>query len=842
MIMRSLVLLVLAVALAAVGADALCSDHKTATECYANRATCHFDLLNVCQEGAALTCEEHLGDTFACDADNRCLLNTLNSLCYTKLPECPTLNSLQCSQRSDCTFDTTCQTGPAPGTCGTHVTGAACQAAGCYSELYLDTSPKCFSNLQEVNRLYSCEFWSNYPNSFSSSRANYACTSHGCASTYNLCFPVDAGTNNDDILGGKAYSTLDYSILPPVVTSDLDFSAQVLLDLYDFVDKNEPKQYTIVIGTDNDYDSLLTTPGRCTTSGYNMPLDVPLVRSNYGDVYPGLLNHVISTVTNTHNLSFLANDERDQAVNNIIGLWRFDPVESIGQRVNIVNGNTNIALTVGNNLLWLMAHCGVKRTETANYYQFVVPIQVASKSLSSAGTGNNVAVSHTNFTVDVYNHGLVQIQTTSRYVFSLELENIVSTPDGCPFNHRRRTFTAVMQFGNAFDSSKIVGVPSLANIHIPKGSHCFGMVATSIEVPTACPDFSCTTKVSFSSQCRISPPDCNGLNFCQYASVEDRAAIVDAWNVGQPLDSLYTFPTSASNFQYGFSYDVAVWDKMIGVTDPGIYIDPQVQRPLDIQLSEPVCPVRVSTNVTLTVVGGFLPTPTSSLLSVLGSINSVAELPPVAGAPQVGNTQLYDNRVLSPVLYFPGALDRELYTLSLVLDQMIIRPLSPYGLPIVSEPAFLTWNDIAPVVYNSPREQVCPTCVLLPSVAAEIGSDGFSIPVVLLRAKMPANGYAIEMRWKATLPNVEPVTGRRLLQAGGGGQQTVVMEGSNTLTIVLANGTTIDASNHWDLGPTSTSTDMTIGVVALLVGAPVAGVAGLGFALSGLFKLSVFAL
>jgi hypothetical protein len=230
-------------------------------------------------------------------------------------------------------------------------------------------------------------------------------------------------------------------------------------------------------------------------------------------------------------------------------------------------------------------------------------------------------------------------------------------------------------------------------------------------------------------------------------------------------------------------------------------------------------------------------------VNVLASINSVTDLPSVGGVPQVGNTQLYDNRVLSPVIYLPNALDREIYTLSLKLDGIVIRPLSPYGLPIVSEPAFLTWNDIAPVVYNSPRDQVCPTCVLLPSVSGAVGSDGFAIPVVLLRAKMPANGYAIDLPWRATLPYVTPILGRRLLQVDEGTNgTTTVTNGTTTVNVIFTNDTSIDPSIHWDLGPTGESADMTIGIIALVVGAPVAGVAGLGFALSGLFKLGVFAL
>jgi len=758
---------------------------------------------NACLNNPApVTCESFGSDSAACASDLECTFNTLNSRCYQPPPECAGLASIMCSKRSDCTYTGSMCTATAQA-CGSHTTGGACAAAGCFWDYYTTTATtttssggQCFFNLQEVNQLFQCSHWSNYP-------STEACAYHGCGSTGSTCHIV---TNTGVETGGSVSVEVEYGVRDAAVTSSaLGFTAQVIIPLSQFWRPSQPVFHAVVIG-DVTAETLhrYTTAGPCTSVKTTFPLESASVPSANADL-TALYNEFLNHVNVNGNLQFASADIRA-----IVGEWATGPLVT---SASILDGNSNIGLGVSGVLANWASQCNITRVSTGSYTTYDVPIAILWRSAD--GT---IRPTPSRFFVSISTAGTVQISATSKAILAATLEDVAAVQDVCPSGQKRRTWSVNLSFKNAFDTSQVIGLRSTADITMQTGAtlnNCFGSEVTSVVPPTACPGFVCTTVVSFRTRCTPIPENGSGLNLCanQLASARHSDLGLDG-TPGLGFDTPYP-----SNLDYHQTFYIKPhsWSQSVGVTD--VNAQPAGSDPTGVAWDE--VPVSISLQVyptediqlELIVRGGVLPTPTSPFSERLQLGSSTG----VNNTLDARNAQLYFTQSLTPLVWLDKADERETYLLHLNLPSIRFYALSSTGVQLALPP--LTWEQLRPFAQYSPRNDVCPTCTLLPVVQQLSGTDGFSEPVKLLRVLLPANGYRMEVGYNVTLPqgaalpDASPAR-RRMLQDQV--SATFVRSGVFSMQWIFSlNGTEavmVDSTQGWDLGPTHDSTKSSLGV------------------------------
>jgi hypothetical protein len=809
----------LAMALAATptNAQTVCSAATPGSQadCYTHRTTCHYDpFATSCYTGAPTTCEQFYLDTVGCAQVVGCAVNSNNAQCYSVPASCTTLTTgVLCSQRSDCSWSgSACLSTPVAGSCATHTTGASCQAASCFWDTAVPGGPRCFFNLQEVTRELPCGTWSNYGQTTA-----YVCGMHGCAYTANLCFTIDSGALNVDsgyaATASVRYSTINTAILPHSTT----FTTQVVMSMSDFFKPMTPVYHSIVLGYPTYPGSLQY--GACTSVQSEPAFGTPLLPSTYLD-QPGLVTRFVSRVQSAHDMTFGNADALDAAVTSAIAQWRVAGT-SVIHRIDMLDGLLNVGASMQFDLDWCVNTCGCGKEVFPTYTQYEVPIGVLSRT-----NGDNVAAAVRNFTVSIYTYGSVQVSANSNNPFHVSIMPSTTSAANCPAGQQQRLWSIRATFDGVHESGRIVGLRSLADVSmvatgtaqtVGAPTNCFGSEPYEVIPPTSCVSGSCTTEIKFRTRCVPITSDGEALNLCSHQLPQDRM-----FEMGGDV----AYPTNL-NYLHSYYQRPKSWLASLGALgDPSPV--PVGQDPsgvaadlVTITLNDAVLPTAF-TNLTLTATFGFATTPDA----MFGSSASFIEL--MNGETGIGtgiderNRQLYFSKTITPVVFLPTLVERQTFGLNIDLATLRIYALSSTGAQIGT--SFLAWSDIAPMVIRSPRQGLvgCSTCVM-PAIATYqgyIGIDAFSVPVAVLRALLPANGYRFEFFWLATLPSVGLAPpGRRLLQAAAT-TTTTVTSGLAIMVAFLPAGAFDPADPlMWDQG--STTTPAMVSFVAL----PVASIA-----------------
>lgn len=789
------------------------SGDGTQTGCYAQRATCSWDYLvsGTCIQGAPTTCESYFTDATGCaSSPTLCALSTQSGRCYTRAPACSTLTSTGCGQRSDCTYSGGACTAT-PSGCGVYATGAPCGNTGCYWDVYTSIatgSPptsgggQCFGNLQEVNLIWGCSRWSGYPlTTFNGNPVNLACSAHGCGLVGGQCVAVDAGTITAD--GGTQLSTLiDFAVVNAQLNPQtLVFNADISIPMSNFWAPLAPIYTMVVIG-----DVLLTPgnfppasqqylrPGLCT-SVLSLPAQAASTFSDLTTLY----SYFITRVQATHSLPFNTTDVRDVAISAILGKYNFNSATGPVYGADIPAGLTNVLLHVGGNLAAWANSCGVTKTVAPTYTQYVVPITILTQTTPLPGSGSSMYMQDTarlSHTISTY--GSVTISATSAAARTIAVTSVVDQQLDCAAGLMRRVFVITEQWA-AVDPTQVVGLRSAADIVPQPGSgvgtpyNCFGTQPTSV-TQQACSGGICTTVATFRTRCVNVPTDGSAFTNCANAQAADRIADMGA-NVAYPtalngVQTFYQFPRS--------------WSAATGITDPnytnaGFDSTGVTPDTVTVNIQQRTYPVFAST-FSLSVLAGLLPIPESPLTSLVVLSNTTGQGTYLT---QLRNAQIEMSKSFTPVIEFPTAQQQQTFSLQMDLSSLYIYGLSSSGALLANAP--LRWTDLAPYTQRSPRQQLngCNTCQLLTAVAAAIGTDGFSVPVVVLQTKLNANGYRLIVNYNATLPNSQSTASntivvgasRRLLQSGGAGSGYQQSGTSSIDFYYINNGT------FWTYGP-----------------------------------------
>lgn len=741
---------------------------------------------------AAVDCSTHT-TLVACTGDAACTYNSLNGKCYNTLAACSSLSQVNCSRRSDCSW-----TGSAcddtPSGCGVHATGIACLDNNCFWDYYttsrdpatgMSGGGQCYQNLQEVNLLFSCSHWSGYPYT---SLSQPACSSHGCAQTGATCGAVTSGSETADNTGYTLSATIGYSIVNPhvpVQAGPLRFIADFVVPMSTFWSFASPRHHAILIGAPTTALQLapfLAGPGPCTSLGAAMPAYEIVA---YAD--PAALQTYFTTRTTATGTLALFNDtgNADQnAVRGMIGTWAYGFTTT-----TIPSSDLHIRLN-GALDAWVTDCTDVTRTITPTYTLYDVPLTIVQRSAS--GTIGSTQ----RFAITVGTSGTVQVSATSRVAMSATLEDVRTVRASCPAGQRLMRWDVVLSFTNAYDTTQRVGLRTAVDVQMetPEGekNNCFGTQATAVTPPTSCPSAVCVTRVSFETRCTPMPLDGTAFQLCSNQLAAAR--IID-------MGSDIAYPT-AWNYKQTFFIKPHSWDATIGITDPDA--SPVGQDPTGVVPDE--VPVTINTafypdaNLTYAfeVRGGLLPTPDAPFSErlELSSANGTSVI-------DLRNRQLFFERTLTLLIWIVDPDQRGTFVLHLHLPSLRIYALSATGAPLGLTP--LTWDDIESSTQRSPRDDVCPTtCTALATVP---GSDGFAIPVTLLRALLPANGYRVVMDYNITWPEIEATRRRRLLQ---------VLEnelGTLEMSFLVPDAPPVDPTQGWDLGSTDASTITSLSVV-----------------------------
>ncbi|MDO9176188.1 MAG: hypothetical protein Q7V62_15375, partial [Actinomycetota bacterium] len=243
----------------------------------------------------------------------------------------------------------------------------------------------------------------------------------------------------------------------------------------------------------------------------------------------------------------------------------------------------------------------------------------------------------------------------------------------------------------------------------------------------------------------------NELSRCSGQLAAARIADMGA-NVPYPdsLDFKQTF--------YDYPHD---WSLALGPTDVGAQpagYDPSgVQADqVPVTLSQPTPPL-TDIAVTLTVLGGLLADPDVFPLDQVRVISNTTG----ASVLDANNAQLKLTENLTPAIFFATDAMQSTFTLAMDLDTLELQPLSSLGADLGAP---ITWSQIAASLLRGPRASCFPPLCMTTLVnAAYTGVDSFTVPVAVLRALAPANGYRLSVSWNATLPQTAGPSGRRLL-------------------------------------------------------------------------------
>jgi hypothetical protein len=737
---------------------------KTMNQCYTDRMTCHWDdWVGQCKEDPPASCEQFSTDSTGCTGASLCAFNGKSNHCYTKAAACSTLfTQQQCAARSDCHYDAgTCVDGAASGACGSWLDDSTCAANGCYwdNDVHSESNAKCFQSLQEVNTRFPCSYWSFYL----SPSVSTVCPTHGCVANGTRCLPMDSGEGQTDT-GGEVGVNLVYETVDPAVTPNtLTFTSKLLIPVSPHLwSPAKPQHHAIVFGraTQDSYAAQLQY-GRCSSVRGTPTLGATLPGTRYPD-YTSLYNYFVSNINSAPELDFSESYTNFGYVREVIGNWRVngsDP-ESIVRRWEFMNSMQDLAFSTSIDLNYCVDHCGCTRTTYSDRTQYTL-----SQSVVLMANGGSIVSSTNDYTVTVYTYGATSVAATSDYPKVSKLQQVFDERADCDAGLKRRAFTVRLDFSNAFDPDKVVGIQSLADVMMSDPTdtthtgpwNCFGTSASSITSPTSCSGNICTTLIQFQSRCPGSiPSNGDGLNKCQYQTDVNRIA-----DMGADLP----YP-AALDFKHDFYVLPRVWSK----TDPATTGLPAGRdrtgvKPdaISVSINSPTYP-SIDQNVQLDVRMGLLPTPDAAFEQVLELTSNDS-----GTLTDKQNVQLYFNRAFTPIVYFGTQSLRQTFGMHIEVSTILFTPLDALGNVFGS--STLEWDALRLMALRSPRQDLvgCVTCALPAAVNGMMGSDGFSLPVSIVRTLLPANGYKVELWWNATVP-VEPAapSGRRLLAVDEG--------------------------------------------------------------------------
>ncbi len=733
----------------------------------------------------------------SCTGPNEAL-NTLNGRCYQVPASCTSLNSVNCSQRSDCTnTNGVCTTGAAPGSVGSKTTWNDCQTANGYWDVYVGTG-KCFYSLQEVNSLYPCTHWSGYPYTFE----NFACKSHGCAATGSVCFSADIQQANPDV---SVSTSFEFNVLSALVLpNSLTYTARVAFPLAQVANSKSPQLMSLAVGANEQI-----TPHFCNSISYQPPLGTPVGPSSYADQV-GLATHIVQTIQSTNTLTFNASTAVGSAALHVVGGWNVNKTlgGSIVSSVLTTDDMGTLLADVQIDLNQCVALCGCTRVAMPTYTYYTLMLSASVRT-----DGDNVGRSSQLSAISINTYGTVQIDGNTNTLFRVLLQLVTSARGDCPLGQQARTLIVRETYTNP-DSTLVIGLRNTSDLYVRPGN-CFGDKVISVVPPTTCPGGRCETTITIRGRCVPVTTDLNALNLCNHQLAANRIADLGS-------DIAYS---SVYNFNHDFYHYPRSWRVSVGVSDPSfasVGVDTVSGDLVGVTSNQAVFPDVSFASSLIYVRAGFLPSPNAPLSS---NVTVFATFP---NTTRLVAPSSYFTNDLTIVGWLAGKNVRQTFGFRIDIASLLITPINPFG-QVTTFSTPITWDRIAAVATTTPREQcaLVPVCVIGAARATEVGVDTLSVPMFWAQTLAPATGYRVTYNYNITLPVGTPmasgaVSRRRLLQASDGDGEQIV-EGMASMDI---QGLTPPDTAAVDLGPTQESATSSVAVTAGVVGGSVAGGAG----------------
>lgn len=713
--------------------------------CYTNRASCHYDLgTNRCVDGAAASCNEFVSDKTGCQASGLgCTFATTPNICYNTPPACSLITQQSiCVQRSDCQW--------AAGSCSAHIgtcdaltNQITCATGGCYWDAYL---LNCYNTLAEVVSQNPCSTWTDFP------LPNRACAYHGCALdvTQTVCLTPGAGGGNAT---AASTSLIGLFVNPNVSPNTLTFNVDVWLP--NILATFPATWYYLSIGGGvPGYDAPpYLAPNVCNnvaTFNYSSPPPLYVIV----DDPVGEQTYFNNWVTKHSNFNFNATD-----------LIYGNPLYSIMGNLNISNTSSSTIdryVTLDGTSHYVIHHLSFDLTQiVTNCYQYgatelysssnryyTIPISIIQRD-----TNNNFAQQSTSFFITVGLAGQFQsITVSSQYqpvIYQNELTLVTST---CPAGQGMLNIVYLLQIQNVFDQTRFVGPRNTSDILFTSGSinntlhNCYGEHVVSVQ-RQGCINNICYTYITTQTKCRTLRTDGQAFNNCTFAETADRQADIGVnGTYSSMLNGVHTFWVNDYSCPFTANQTNNWKNCTLAVSSP--YSFP------DIMNSNITINTYPETDITLTfdAYAGMLPSPNSdlSLIETLSqgpnSVYNVADL---------FNTQLQWN---SQFTFAIGVLDPTLraYANITLQPQTLFRidGLDAQG-NVLSGSTPLYIDDVFPYMTYVPKLLLWACthgCKNTPATANQTAYDSFSIPVISLRALLPASGYAVSVAYQINIP------------------------------------------------------------------------------------------
>jgi hypothetical protein len=547
--------------------------------------------------------------------------------------------------------------------------------------------------------------------------------------------------------GNSSLANLNFNVQyvsPSVATNSLQFSVQVwLLNQL----RNSPPifSYIFIQGGIPGWDVASTfVPGPCNNIQYYNASQPPAVFVPVNDPV-GLLNYFNNFVNTNHTFSF-------NPANLTFGMVLYALLGNINVRnaTNVLDRSVSIDPTgtwvqhqLSMDLNDIVSNCPNAAevfTPTARYYY--IPIAVAQRSYMGYDQ------IFTNFYITVSTAGVVQsVSSSSQFTLTLYRSELTSMISTCPQGQVLLQTVYLFMVGNVFVPG-FVGPRTASDILWTSPTvgnslqNCYGEYVYALQ-KLSCTNNICATQVTTRTRCRPFTVGGDEFSNCSYALQSDMISDVGIGNsYSSALDGQHTMWT---------------WT----------YLCPNASSNINctLAINTPNTPDQWNSNITIflyegtditvnfDVYAGLLPYPTAPL----SSIETLSQGPnSVVSVTDLYQSSLTWNGVFTFVI---GILNPQLQqTCNLTMDigtLFRIDPLDIYG-NVIPGLNSLYISMLFPFMTYVPKQmlQYCPTtCQNTPATANQTAYDSFSIPVITLRALLPANGYAVSVAWIMSVPS-----------------------------------------------------------------------------------------
>jgi hypothetical protein len=471
----------------------------------------------------------------------------------------------------------------------------------------------------------------------------------------------------------------------------------------------------------------------------------------------GLISYYDNWVTTGHNFTFSSADSNGATLYLILGNVSIAQnslttvVSSVGLDASLQYNIFQVAIDINN----IVAKCnslGASVFITPGNLLYTLPISVIRRTSTNTYSAQGVT-----FYVKASLTGVIQgLSASSRYQPVGYQQEISIVTTNCPAGQGRMNIVYSIQYQNVFSPGIFVGprIPSDVNFTTPANpifgglNNCFQEQVVYVNRLYTVGSVSYTV-IETQTNCRQLTTDGQAFVNCSYAQPADIASDLGSSTAvyQSRLNKLHDFYITAYSCPSTSLVDGNFSQCVLAVVSTANYPD---YFPSTINLlAYPATFITYAYDV----FAGLLPTPFTTDLT---QIEQLVQSPNVQSNVQdLTNSNLFWNGQLTFVIGIVSPNIRLIANLTFATEKLFtIVGLDPFGVPITGLPT-LHIQDIFPYMTYVPKSLLAQctssACLNTPATANQRAYDSFSIPVITLRALLPANGYSISTAYVYTL-------------------------------------------------------------------------------------------